>query len=75
MRVTLEDMARCLGLSRSTISRALNDHPRVSEDTKERVRALAEEMGYIPDEIAKGLRLRETRVLGFITQGFASSYS
>lgn len=75
MRVTIGDMAERLGLSQSTISRALNDHPRISEETKERVRALAEEMGYIPNEIAKGLRLKETRVLGFITQGFASSYS
>lgn len=74
MRVTLADIARSLGVSESTVSRALNDNPRVSRQTRMRVKAAAEEMGYIRDEIAKCLRVRQTEVLGFITGGFTSSY-
>ncbi|WP_372795045.1 LacI family DNA-binding transcriptional regulator [Pontiella sp.] len=47
--VTLRDIARELDISHATVSMALRDNPRISGDTKERVKQKAEEMGYAPD--------------------------
>lgn len=65
-RVTLKDIARQLGLSLPTVSRALADHPDISEDTKARVRASAQEMHYIPNFRARYLRAKNSRLLALI---------
>ena len=74
LRVTLDDIALQLGVSRSTVSRALHDHPRISKATRRTVKALAAELGYIPNDMARGLRTNQTRMLGFVTQGTSDSY-
>jgi LacI family transcriptional regulator len=59
---TLRDLARQLGVSRTTISLALNNHPRIPEETRARVRAAAAKFGYAPDpqvaRLMSYLRLR-----------------
>lgn len=65
-RVTLKDIARQLGLSLPTISRALADHPDISEDTKARVREAAQAMHYIPNFRARYLRAKNSRLLALI---------
>ncbi|NLA58192.1 MAG: LacI family transcriptional regulator [Firmicutes bacterium] len=74
MRVTLEQIAAELGVSRSTVSRALRDSPRISKTTRDRVKALAAQMGYIPNDVARSLRTNRTGVLGFITQALGDTY-
>lgn len=64
--VTIKDIARKLDLSASTVSRALRDHPDIKEETKKRVRALAEELDYQPDTIAQSLKNRRTNLIGVI---------
>jgi LacI family transcriptional regulator len=54
-RVSLRDIAAKLGVSHSTISLSLRDHPRISAAMKERVRKAAEEMGYRPDPMLAAL--------------------
>ena len=63
---TLKDLARELGLSVSTVSRALRDHPGISAKTRERVAALAGERSYQPNLIAKSLQTRRTNIIGVI---------
>ena len=46
-RITLEDLAKLAGVSIATVSRALNDHPIISKQTKQRIWALAREQGYV----------------------------
>lgn len=46
---TLAEVAAAAGVSRSTASRALNDSPRISEETKKRVRAAAKEVNFVPN--------------------------
>lgn len=65
-RVTIKDIARELGVSPSTVSRALKDHPDISADTKKAVKALAEKYHYQPDAIALSLRSRQTRTIGVV---------
>ena len=60
------DIAKALGISAATVSRALNDHPRISELTKERVRLKAEEMNYRPNRMASSLRSKKSNVVGLI---------
>uniref|UniRef100_UPI0013D334AA LacI family DNA-binding transcriptional regulator n=1 Tax=Klebsiella pneumoniae TaxID=573 RepID=UPI0013D334AA len=47
--VTIRDIARKLGISHATVSRALGEHPKINSLTRARVRAEAEKMGYVPN--------------------------
>jgi LacI family transcriptional regulator len=66
MMVRLKDIASRAGVSVMTVSKALRDAPDVSEATKLRIRKLAQEMGYVPDSAAQGLRTRTTRSFGIV---------
>ncbi|OGX83370.1 hypothetical protein BEN47_03510 [Hymenobacter lapidarius] len=65
-RASITDLAKTLGLSPSTISRALSDHDDVSEATKARVRQLAEELHYQPNQLAAALRRGRSNILGVL---------
>ena len=60
------DIARALNVSPSTVSRALKDHPYISEETKKKVRKMAEKMGYRRNTLAAGLRNRHSNTIGLI---------
>ncbi len=62
--VRLKDIAERVGLSVMTVSKALRDQPDVSATTKTRIKLLAQQMGYLPDSTAQGLRMRKTRLFG-----------
>ncbi|RNC92029.1 MAG: LacI family transcriptional regulator [Allomuricauda sp.] len=64
--VTLKALSKQLELSISTVSRALNDHPDISEATKSRVQQLAKELNYVPNLFAKGFRTHHSHILGVI---------
>lgn len=65
-QVTIKDIARELGISPSTVSRALKDHPDISPETKKQVRELVEKLNYRPNPIALSLRGQKTRIMGVI---------
>ncbi|MEE2524711.1 LacI family DNA-binding transcriptional regulator [Pseudarthrobacter sp. J75] len=54
-RATILDVAAAAGVSRQTVTRAMNDMPGISQATRERVQKLAREIGYTPSRFAKGL--------------------
>jgi LacI family transcriptional regulator len=64
--VRLKDIARHAGVSIMTVSKALRDAPDVSAATKARIKALAAQMGYVPDSSAQGLRTKTTKLFGLI---------
>ncbi|MCX7948557.1 MAG: LacI family transcriptional regulator [Treponemataceae bacterium] len=64
--VTIYDIAKRLGVSPPTVSKALNNQPDISEETKKRVRQLAEELGYTPNSSARGLITKKTWLIGMI---------
>jgi len=68
MNVTIKDIAKAAGVSHPTVSRALNNHPAISEATRERIMELAKEMGYLPNASARGLKTNRTHALGVIMQ-------
>lgn len=59
-------MAKALGISTSTVSRALSQHPSISEATRARVQQLAEELHYQPNHLAAGLRKGRSNLLGVL---------
>lgn len=65
-QVTIKDIARSLGISASTVSRALKDHPDISPKTKKAVKELAEQLHYEPNAIALSLRNANTRTIGVL---------
>lgn len=65
-RVSIKDIARVADVSYSTVSRALNNHPRISEATRDRIQRLAEEMGYTANAVAQSLQTRQTDTIGFV---------
>ncbi len=65
-QITIKDIARELGISTSTVSRALKDHPDISKDTKKAVNELAQKLNYEPNTVALNLRTRKTNTIGVI---------
>ena len=71
-KATIKDVARMAQVSPSTVSRALRDHPRISEEVRQRVRRIADELDFHPNLIARSLVKQETRIIGVL---FAESAS
>ncbi|WP_421920116.1 LacI family DNA-binding transcriptional regulator [Marinifilum sp.] len=65
-QVTIKDIAKELGISASTVSRALKDHPDISAKTKEAVNELAKKWHYKPNAVALSLRHSKTNIIGVI---------
>lgn len=66
MTINIKDIAKKAGVSYATVSRALNNRPGVNEKTRRDIQKLAEEMGYKPNALARGLVTRESRTLGLV---------
>jgi DNA-binding LacI/PurR family transcriptional regulator len=64
--ITIKDIASRLGISVSTVSRALRNHPDISDETKRRVIAMADELDYHPNAIAQSLKRNRTNLIGVI---------
>lgn len=64
--ITLKKLALDLELSISTVSRALNDHSDISNETKDRVKAYANKVKYVPNLFAKGFRSHKSNIIGVI---------
>ncbi|MDN3670622.1 LacI family DNA-binding transcriptional regulator [Echinicola jeungdonensis] len=65
-KATIHDIASKLGITASTVSRALNNHPRISDATKKLVQKTAREVNYQPNNIAAALRIGKSRLIGII---------
>ncbi len=63
---SINDIAKALGVSASTVSRALKDHPDISEETRARVQAFARSVNYRPNALALGLKQQRSFTLGII---------
>ncbi|MFZ0534051.1 MAG: LacI family DNA-binding transcriptional regulator, partial [Anaerolineales bacterium] len=75
MPVTIRDVAKRLSLSITTVSRALDGYPDVSEATCQRVMQTARELGYLPNRAAHQLRRKRTDTIGYILPSGAARFS
>lgn len=67
-RVTISDVAEALGLTKGTVSRALNGYDDIAESTRLRVNRMAERMGYRPMSQAQAIRTGRARALGLVVE-------
>ncbi|MGC2657311.1 MAG: LacI family DNA-binding transcriptional regulator [Bryobacteraceae bacterium] len=72
--VSIKDIARSLGISHSTVSRALRDSPLVRAETVSEIKAKAYSMGYRPSAVARSLVTRETRTIGVVVTTIADPF-
>lgn len=66
MVITIKDIAKRAGVSHSTVSRALHGSPLIPDHTAERIRQVADELGYLPSAAARSLKTKRTQVLGVV---------
>ncbi|MFN0084786.1 MAG: LacI family DNA-binding transcriptional regulator [Blastocatellia bacterium] len=74
MPTTLADIAEALGISKMTVSRAINDDPNINAATRERVLEVARQMSYQPNLQARGLTTNRSYLLGLIVPDLMHSY-
>lgn len=72
-RPRVSDVAAAAGVSPTTVSHALSGARAVNAETRERILAVAHELGYVPDRVASGLRRRRTGVVGLIGDDLAAT--
>ncbi len=66
MSITIRDIAKAAGVSPSTVSKVINDHPKIPAGTKERIRLLMKELNYYPNQIAKNFAQQSSYTLGVV---------
>jgi LacI family transcriptional regulator len=71
---TIKDIARELNLSTSTVSRAINDHHSISQETKERVKALVAKLDFRINSLARNLRSQKSNIIGLIVPKISMYY-
>ena len=71
--VSIKDISLACGVSVATVSKALNNHKDVGEDTKEKIRKKAREMGYVPNFASKALKTNRTYNIGVVFADEAGS--
>ncbi|MBO4390057.1 MAG: LacI family DNA-binding transcriptional regulator [Lachnospiraceae bacterium] len=71
--VSMKDVAESCGVSIATVSKAMNDHSDISEETKQRIRRTAEKMGYFPNLAARALKTNRTYNIGVLYEDEAHS--
>jgi len=73
-RTSLKDLARELGVSIATVSRALRSSPEIGQEMQEKVKALAKRLNYRPNPFAQSLRKEAPRVIGVVLPNLVSHY-
>ena len=73
-RATIKDVAALAGVSAATVSRALDDRPEISAETKESVRAACARLGYVPNAAARSLVGQATHTIGLVVPDISNPY-
>ncbi len=73
-RVTIEDVARAAGVSRQTVSRAINNKREISPITLERVMNAVQQLGYRPSWVARGLATQRTHTIGLVVPDITNPF-
>lgn len=74
MKITVKDIATKAGVSQSTVSKVLNNYPGVGKATKQKVLNAIEELGFVPDMIARSMVKKKTNTIGFIVGDIANPF-
>lgn len=72
--VGIKDIAKKAGVSISTVSYALNGSQKVTEETRERIKAIADELNYVPNMAARTLKRQQTNIIGVYLADYGGSF-
>ncbi len=72
---TIADIARLAGVSKSTVSRALNNSPLISEETREQIRAIARKHNFELNASARQLSLQQSNIIAYVTHAYHKDFS
>jgi len=72
--VTIKDIAKIAGVSMNTVSRAFNNKPDISKETKERILKIAQELGYVKNFTASSLKQKESKIIGVVISDSANPF-
>jgi DNA-binding LacI/PurR family transcriptional regulator len=72
---TIADIAKLAGVSKSTVSRALNDSPLIGEETKAKIRSLARQYNFQINAPARRLSMKQSRTIAFVTHAYHKDFS
>ncbi len=73
-RITIGDIAIAAGVSKQTVSRAINDKDEISLETKERIMQLVRELGYRPNRLAQAMNSQRTRMVGLVVSDITNAF-
>ena len=72
--MNIDEIAKKAGVSRSTVSRVLNNHPRVKESTRRDIRQVIKELNYYPNAAARSLASRRADVIGVLVYNITQPF-
>lgn len=72
--MTIKDIARLAGVSPTTVSRVINQDPKVKPETRERVKQTMARLSYVPNTNARNLKLSQTRLIGVLVKGIDNPF-
>lgn len=70
----IKEIAKLANVSKSTVSRAINDDPRIKESTKEKILKVIEEIGYQPNQVARSLKTKQTKIIGILSSDLENPF-
>ena len=70
----IKEIAKLANVSKSTVSRAINDDPRIKESTKEKILKVINEIGYQPNQVARSLKTKQTKIIGILSSDLENPF-
>ena len=72
--ITIKDIAKICGVGVATVSRALNDHPDINPDTKQKILEVVEQYGFVPNNSARNLKITDSRTIAVLVKGMTNPF-
>lgn len=72
--ITIKDIAKMCGCGVSTVSRALNNHPDINEETRARILSVVEEYSFVPNNSARNLKISDSKTIAILVKGIANPF-
>jgi len=73
-QITIKDIARMCGCGVSTVSRALNNHPDINEETKNKILNVVRETNFVPNNSARNLKISDSKTIAILVKGISNPF-